>query len=76
MEYVVLMTQIASGDEVNKRCRSAVEALEAANIKIGETVEIEISDLCELLFWIAIPRRKWYSFYKSKNIRKGVCSDA
>lgn len=41
IEYVVLMTQIASGDEVNKRCRSAVEALESANIKIGETVEIE-----------------------------------
>lgn len=41
IEYVVLMTQIASGDEVNKRCRSAVEALETANIKIGEIVEIE-----------------------------------
>ena len=41
IEYVVLMTQIASGDEVNKRCRSAVEALEDAGITIGEVMEIE-----------------------------------
>lgn len=41
VDYVVLMTQIASGDTVNERCRSAVDALEDAGVEIGEVVEIE-----------------------------------
>ncbi len=41
VDYVVLFTQIASGDEVQKRCREAVTSLNAAGIEIGETVEIE-----------------------------------
>lgn len=41
VDYVVLMTHIASGDEVNKRCRSAVDALKEAGVEIGEVVEIE-----------------------------------
>lgn len=40
-EYVVLFTQIASGDEVQKRVRNAVTALEDAGVEIGEVVEIE-----------------------------------
>ena len=41
VDEVVLITQIKSGDEVQKRCRSAVEALDAAGIKYKEVVEIE-----------------------------------
>ena len=41
VDYVVLFTQIASGDEVQKRCREAVTSLNEAGIQIGETVEIE-----------------------------------
>ncbi len=41
VDHVVLFTQIASGDEVQKRCRSAVEALKEAGIEIGEVIEIE-----------------------------------
>lgn len=41
VEYVVLFTQIASGDEVQKRCRSAVTSLQEAGIEIGAIEEIE-----------------------------------
>ena len=41
IDYCVLITQIASGDEVNLRVRNSPIALEAAGIKIGEVVEIE-----------------------------------
>lgn len=40
-EHCVLITQIASGDEVNKRVRNSSVALEEAGIEIGEVVEIE-----------------------------------
>ena len=41
VDHVVLFTQIASGDEVQKRCRYATQALEDAGIVIGEVTEIE-----------------------------------
>lgn len=41
VDYVVPITQIASGDIVQERVRSSVTALEAAGIEIGEVVEIE-----------------------------------
>lgn len=41
VDYVVLMTQIASGDEVQKRVRSAIDALDDQGIKYGEVVELE-----------------------------------
>ena len=41
VDYVVVITQISSGDEVNLRVRNSPIAMEAAGIKIGEVVEIE-----------------------------------
>jgi ABC-type sugar transport system substrate-binding protein len=41
VDYVVLITQIASGDEVQKRVRSAVDALDDNGIKYKEVIEIE-----------------------------------
>lgn len=41
VDYVVLITQIASGEEVQKRVRSSVDALKDSGIEIGEVVEIE-----------------------------------
>lgn len=41
VDYVVLFTQIASGDEVQKRCRYATKALEEQGIVIGKVTEIE-----------------------------------
>lgn len=41
VDYVVIFTQIASGDEVQKRAMSALESLEAAGIQIGAVEEIE-----------------------------------
>lgn len=41
VDYVVIFTQIASGDEVQKRAMSALKSLEEANIKIGAVEEIE-----------------------------------
>ncbi len=41
MDYCVLITQIASGDEVNLRVRNSPVAIEAAGVEIGEVVEIE-----------------------------------
>ncbi len=41
VDYVVLMTQIASGDEVQKRVRSSVKALDDLGIKYKEVVELE-----------------------------------
>lgn len=40
-DYVVLITQIASGDEVNKRVRNCAVAMQDAGIEIGEVIEIE-----------------------------------
>lgn len=40
-DYVVLITQIASGDEVNLRVRNSATAMQEAGIEIGEVVEIE-----------------------------------
>ena len=40
-DYVVPITQIASGDEVQLRVRNSVTALQDAGIEIGEVVEIE-----------------------------------
>ena len=41
VDYVVLMTQIASGDEVQKRVRACVDALNDKGIKYTEVVELE-----------------------------------
>ena len=41
VDYIVLMTQIASGDEVQKRVRSSIDALDENGVKYGEVVEIE-----------------------------------
>lgn len=41
VDYVVLFTQIASGEEVQKRCRYAVNAMKDAGVEIGEVIEIE-----------------------------------
>ena len=41
VDYIVLMTQIASGDEVQKRVRSSVKALDDAGIQYKEVVELE-----------------------------------
>lgn len=41
VDYVVLITQIASGEEVQKRVRSSVDGLKDSGIEIGEVVEIE-----------------------------------
>ena len=41
LDYVVCFTAIASGDEVQKRARNAVEVLKNSDITIGEVVEIE-----------------------------------
>lgn len=41
VDYVIPFTAIASGDEVNQRCRYPVEVLKEAGIEIGEVVEIE-----------------------------------
>jgi ABC-type sugar transport system substrate-binding protein len=41
VDYIVLMTQIASGDEVQKRVRSSVRALDDAGIQYKEVVELE-----------------------------------
>lgn len=41
VDYIVLITQIASGDIVQERIRSAVDALDDLGIKYGEVVEIE-----------------------------------
>lgn len=41
VDYVVLITQIASGDEVQLRCRNAATAMQSAGIQIGEVVELE-----------------------------------
>lgn len=41
VDYVVIFTQIASGDEVQKRAMSALESLEEAGIEIGAIEEIE-----------------------------------
>ena len=41
VDHVVLFTQMTSGDEVNKRVRNSVEALEAAGIEVGEVTEID-----------------------------------
>lgn len=41
VDYIVCFTAIASGDEVQKRARSAVEVMQNSGIKIGDTVEIE-----------------------------------
>lgn len=40
-DYVVLITQIASGDEVQLRVRNTAVAMKNAGIKIGQVVEIE-----------------------------------
>lgn len=41
VDYVVIFTQIASGDEVQKRALSALESLKTAGIQIGAVEEIE-----------------------------------
>ncbi|MCI8334249.1 MAG: substrate-binding domain-containing protein [Lachnospiraceae bacterium] len=41
LDYVLLITQIASGDEVQKRVRSCVDALDDAGITYQEVVELE-----------------------------------
>ena len=41
VDYVVIFTQIASGDEVQKRAMSALESLKEAGIQIGAVEEIE-----------------------------------
>ena len=41
LDYAVCFTAIASGDEVQKRARNAVEVLKNSDIVIGEIVEIE-----------------------------------
>lgn len=41
VDYVVLITQIASGDEVQERVRSCVDALDDAGIAYKEVVELE-----------------------------------
>ncbi len=41
VDYIVLMTQIASGDEVQKRVRSCVDALDDNGIQYTEVVELE-----------------------------------
>lgn len=41
VDYCVLITQIASGDEVNKRVRNCAVALEDCGIKVGAVEEIE-----------------------------------
>ena len=41
VDYVVLITQLASGDEVQERVRAAVDAMDDAGIKYKEVVEIE-----------------------------------
>ena len=41
VDYVVIFTQIASGDEVQKRATSALQSLEEAGIEIGAVEEIE-----------------------------------
>lgn len=41
VDYVVLMTQIASGDEVQKRVRACVDALDDNGIGYTEVVELE-----------------------------------
>ena len=41
VDYVVIFTQIASGDEVQKRAMSALQSLEEAGIQIGAVEEIE-----------------------------------
>ena len=40
-DYVVLITQLASGDVVQERVRAAVKAFDDKGIKYGEVVEIE-----------------------------------
>ena len=47
VDYVVLMTQIASGDEVQKRVRSSVTALDDAGIQYKEVVELEGQNACK-----------------------------
>lgn len=41
IDYCVLITQIASGDEVNLRVRNCAVALEACGVKVGAVEEIE-----------------------------------
>lgn len=41
LDYIVCFTAIASGDEVQKRARNAVEAVKNSGITVGEVVEIE-----------------------------------
>lgn len=41
VDYIVVVTQIASGDEVNLRVRNTAKAMEAAGITFEEVVEIE-----------------------------------
>ena len=41
LDYIVCFTAIASGDEVQKRARNAVEAVKNSDITVGEVVEIE-----------------------------------
>ncbi len=41
LDYVLLITQIASGDEVQERIRASVDALDDAGIKYKEVVEVE-----------------------------------
>ena len=41
VDYVVIFTQIASGDEVQKRALSALDSLREAGIEIGDVEEIE-----------------------------------
>ena len=41
LDYVLLITQIASGDEVQERVRASVDALDDAGITYKEVVEVE-----------------------------------
>lgn len=41
VDYLVCFTAIASGDEVQKRARNAVEVVKNSGITVGEVVEIE-----------------------------------
>ncbi len=41
VDYVVLITQIASGEEVQERVRRSVDGLKDSDIEIGEVIELE-----------------------------------
>ena len=83
VDYVVLITQIASGDEVQKRVRSAIDALDDNGIKYGEVVEIEgkndtaISQQCFTDFLTAHPDTdSIIVFTTNENAAQGVYAAA